>query len=1082
MKKHAFRLLAIIFASITTFCEGFSFITGSGVLMCQPPTSGTGNLFGFSLASHILPDGDNVLIVGAPKEKIGMNREGTAYSCKPQGNLNCDCSQLNVGEPNGVLGTINTDPQVIGGGAFVYDDLAQFEEAKNGSLMGFSVTSNSEAGQAAACAPLQRVDGYPFGSCVGLTQNLSETLYRAYTSYGGEDAILAGGASVKLRKDSSNSYRIIAGAPLSNRKTNRLSVGSVDQIPYTNTNFSFGSKKIGLEGNEDILRVGSISSYVGYAVDYGYFTQPSTMASQQDILASAPRYNNHKGGVFAFTESSSPAESIGTLTPVLIASGDSIGSYFGYDILVVNFDPSDGCDDLIVGSPLYSTFSPLSPDRGRITVFKGEASGGVCTLSKAVTHEGESYEKLGSSITNLGDVNFDGIPDIGVAGMNSSKIYVFLGKRSGKITLSQHVETADYGFSGIYTLLGGVDFNLDKYPDIVFGDPTLERVEILAGSPLVRVDAELEFFTNDGQVLAPGDELAVTNPMCESTIEGAGIKVLCFKVRPCFNMSLVQPGQLRSFKIDYSIDLDRGQDGARRVYFIGAGKQSRLEGMIELMVDQRMCSAEMYTAYFESNFGDLSPVNLTLDIEEVPSDIQNTISNDAMFVTIVPALDRTNQILNQEGLTSRILSLSHPCSDGICNVDLKLGFQRLPTINISEEIFTMVVYVSNDENDVALQTFFTAIFPENIEVVQRQLNASNELSGANCTQTSRDQFCSLQPNPFMSTRVTGPVFITYTLKFRFEFPLNLNSLSFYFQIDSPKSSDSNPNNNQLSPRIELDSTTDIFFQIRSGTNRFTLREAEDGSYASTNIELTFRVGNYGPTWINPSTMRMDIFWPLCVHGFCDVNSQKNILIESPTINAQAYTCMSPKNLSQIQADRNNDEISENDPSFEAFQLCNKTSICTRIVCIVQLLRADTNSFITLSSRMNLGPELDIPNSIVIQPSANLETPLVPSINLRKIGKFDSLTISQNLFIFPQATLDQCIMIFPIVAGIMAGFAFIFIIGLIIWLIQFTGKERYVLVKRRKKKEGSRSNTPSTTGQFQLRQDGSPSHGVESTNV
>ena len=1063
---YSFRVAFLLFslAAAITYSHAFSYVNGSGVSTCKLGAT-KADLFGFSLTAHTLENGSKVLLVGAPKAKIGTNMEGTVYSCKLGDNLDCNCVQLNVGESRGILSISNSDPQDIPGSVFAYADLAEFEAAKNGSLMGFSVTSNDEAGHAAACAPLHLLDGLPFGSCVGLTQDLNQTLFRAYLSYG-SNGIFASGSSVKLRKDSSSSYRIIAGAPLTNRDANKLSIGSVDQIIYTDTAFDFDTLQSGLEGNTNELRIGSVSSYVGYAIDYGYFSERSSLASQKDIVASAPRYNNHKGAIFAFSEAASTAEVFGTLTPTVIALGDSIGSYFGYSMLVVNFDPTDECDDLVVGSPLQSTLSPLAPDRGQITVFRGVVNGGgVCQLSRVDSYRGEAYDRLGASITNLGDINRDGIPDIAVSGLNTPNIYVYLGTQSGRLVLSQLIDTSMYGFSGVYALHGGADFNGDGYPDIAFSDPAIETVKVIAGSPLVRIGAEFEVFTEDGVLVAENDMFDVTEPTCESSVEGSGIKVICFKVRTCFTLTSVQPGQIAEFSIDYFIDLDLGRNASERVYFIEQGRQSRVEDRIELEVDQRKCSDKNFTAYFVSNFGDISPVEIVLDIHDVPPALQSRLTNDSMFTTIVPVLDRSAELIYQQGYAKRELLLEHPCSDGVCNVDLALRVIPIPVLNISEDIFKLDILVTNSEEDVSLQTYFTALFPSNIEVVQRQLNATNKLTGESCSQTSQHQICSLQPNPFMSTKDGGPLIITYTLKFTFDLPLDLTSIVFQFNISSPKSIDVNPANNEIIPRIKLNATADLFFQVRSNNDRITLRENEDGSYADTNIAVTFRIGNRGPTWVPRESMKVILFWPLCIRGYCNSNSSSedsiSLLLNSISYVTQSFLCEDPVALA-------NDTMGDrNFSSFKSYQLCNETAICVPIVCTVQLLRANSNTYITISSTLSLGADVRIPNLLLIQPSAFLVTPQQPVVTL---GTSET-TISQRIYVFPQANLEQCIMIFPIISGVVAGIVVIIVIGLIIWLVQFTRQERYVVVNRRKKLETSRSVTPSITG-----------HGIETSQV
>lgn len=83
-----------------------------------------------------------------------------------------------------------------------------------------------------------------------------------------------------------------------------------------------------------------LHSYFGYAVNSGYFTNSK---SNLFYIASAPR--DEKVLIFD--------EKWNTITVYLQLIGSQMGEYFGYSLLVDDFN-NDGFPDLAVGAPLFS--------------------------------------------------------------------------------------------------------------------------------------------------------------------------------------------------------------------------------------------------------------------------------------------------------------------------------------------------------------------------------------------------------------------------------------------------------------------------------------------------------------------------------------------------------------------------------------------------------------------------------------------------------------------------------------------------------------------------------------------------------
>ena len=83
------------------------------------------------------------------------------------------------------------------------------------------------------------------------------------------------------------------------------------------------------------------------------------------------------------------------------------GRQLGYSVAATSDLTGDGISDVVAGAPLETPAFALNG--GSVTVFNG-ATGAV--LFKLSDRDGRSSDGLGRSVAGLGDVNFDGVPDI----------------------------------------------------------------------------------------------------------------------------------------------------------------------------------------------------------------------------------------------------------------------------------------------------------------------------------------------------------------------------------------------------------------------------------------------------------------------------------------------------------------------------------------------------------------------------------------------------------------------------------------------------------------------------------------------
>lgn len=148
---------------------------------------------------------------------------------------------------------------------------------------------------------------------------------------------------------------------------------------------------------------------------------------------------------------------------------------FGNTVGVVDDLTGDGFPEIIAGAEQADT--PRGLDAGSATVFRSEDG---TVLFRLVDPAGRSNDHLGEGLAGLGDVNFDGIPDIAVGAPNDSNftsssagsMLVFSGD-DGSLIRKIANPTASPGIDKFATSVARVDdLDGDGVDDILGGAPT----------------------------------------------------------------------------------------------------------------------------------------------------------------------------------------------------------------------------------------------------------------------------------------------------------------------------------------------------------------------------------------------------------------------------------------------------------------------------------------------------------------------------------------------------------------------------------------------------------------------------------
>jgi len=159
-------------------------------------------------------------------------------------------------------------------------------------------------------------------------------------------------------------------------------------------------------------------------------------------------------------------------------NGSENSALFGYAVGGIGDNNRDGYGDFMVGAPLANG---SGTDRGKIFIYSGLTG----SLLRTITHT-VSYELVGYSLANAGDVNQDGTPDIisGAPYANGSgtyrgKVFVYSGATGSALT--SVTGTVDSGLLG-YSVSAAGDVNKDGKPDFMAGGTQLSSAYVYSGA------------------------------------------------------------------------------------------------------------------------------------------------------------------------------------------------------------------------------------------------------------------------------------------------------------------------------------------------------------------------------------------------------------------------------------------------------------------------------------------------------------------------------------------------------------------------------------------------------------------------
>uniref|UniRef100_A0A4W3GK78 Integrin alpha-L-like n=1 Tax=Callorhinchus milii TaxID=7868 RepID=A0A4W3GK78_CALMI len=286
-------------------------------------------------------------------------------------------------------------------------------------------------------------------------------------------------------------------------------------------------------------------SYLGYSVAGANVSDTSL------YIVGAPRYL-HKGKVVIFSKNLST----GSWAPIQHINGQQIGAYFGCELCSVDLTQDGGTDLLLIGAPLYHDYGV----GGMVRVCVVRNLENLTCTDTLYGKAGNVFGRFGSAISELRDVNGDGINDVAIGAPledeHAGCLYIFNGERhrinpvySQRISAVSRAGLKYLGQSihGIWDLTG------DGLTDLAVG--ALGTALVFRSRPVINVTASVTFRP---QKIPLEDFLCNQTPLdFQGPVTNASI---CFHL-----LSPGKPGEM-SIHLTYRLDLDSERQ-QRRVTF-----------------------------------------------------------------------------------------------------------------------------------------------------------------------------------------------------------------------------------------------------------------------------------------------------------------------------------------------------------------------------------------------------------------------------------------------------------------------------------------------------------------------------------
>ncbi|XP_066254673.1 integrin alpha-PS1 isoform X1 [Euwallacea similis] len=620
----------------------------------KAPNGQENSYFGFSVALHHQVEHShskayNWILVGAPlgqNLQPGTNLSGALFKC-PISNYDQDCEQIVTDGLRGSGGIFKLN-------SVDYDEddeldthfklqPPQVDEIKDGQWLGVSIQSQKPGGKVMVCAhryiqspdlskfhygqglcymlePDFKIKENPLQFCKGLP---TDKLHQQYgfcqigtsTSFVGDSALV--GAPGPYTWRGTVFSQVVEGDFLSRDKN--IYKGPLNDNPTPIDKYS----------------------YLGMSVGGGHFFAKDNYT----FVAGAPR-SQMVGQVYFFDKKPPSSEFVISL----VITGEQFASSFGYEVLVVDVN-NDGLDDLLVGAPFYYSENK----GGAVYVYyhlnNCEKSKMELECKSDAVFYGTEQSRFGFAMTSIGDINKDGYNDVAIGApyeYGHGAVYIYLGSEKGiQAEPSQVMSFKELKTFG-YSLSGGLDMDLNGYPDLLVGAYESERALLFLTRPII--DIKINIRSNDMH------NINASRKGCASDRNNQNNT--CFSIKACFTiMGGFTPAPGYSFNVIYHIT--EIQKIIPRIWFRNDlhpdnRKNENTRTIVVNHISEEFCQQEI--VYVKEGVSDiLSPIKFK---------VKYTLEND---------LKPHTPILNTTSLVEFEATFQKDCgSDDVCESNLVL--------------------------------------------------------------------------------------------------------------------------------------------------------------------------------------------------------------------------------------------------------------------------------------------------------------------------------------------------------------------------------------------------------------------------
>lgn len=605
------------------------------------------------------------------------------------------------------------------------------------------------------------------------------------------------------------------------------------------------------------------NGWQGYSMTKGHITD----ANREDFIVSVTRTLTYIGTVNIVTNT----DALDIVNENQQYRGIQIGEYYGFSLAAVDLN-GDGLDELLVGAPMYSRTG--IPEVGRVYIYRN-VGGNLEFFIHLTAPTIEEYTRFGHSITNLGDINGDGLEDVAIGapfGKGSGTVYIYHGSVAdtissltpqqvivgSEITESLTAVNSPKGFG--YSLASGLDVDGNGLNDLVIGAYESQQVFLLRSRAVARVTITL---TSNPAIV----NLDNTTCMLES------VNYACFNVTACTTFpggTIILPDNI-DLEFTFIGDRRNAELGLeQRIFFNNVNQEINQTVSRMLSKGDETCVSE--TVYVKNGITDRIngfPIELSISGPELNSINVDGNPNPTNLLNVPTVF--------VSGINELQVETFKDCEGFVCVPDLELIF-----LNVSYES-------SSGDPPTSLVVGMVTNF--NVWMTFSNTNEDAFLSQLSFTiPTAQFQFIRIEPRRFLITcssvvrgnetvytcLIANPLGMDQnrTLAVRLQPTKLLTGAEGIINLKFSATSinEEMPNtlqDNNFTLPIELSAIADIFIDLAqvdpeqvtySTSNISSSSNITDVTDLGPRINVSFVIRNSGPSTV--PNIQLSIFWPL----------------------------------------------------------------------------------------------------------------------------------------------------------------------------------------------------------------------------